>query len=144
MKTKRISIVLGAFFLFGCSQESCKIDFESNTNLYRNALTSIFDLNLEMVSDKNYFRIVRVIREDDSIVSPKVFDEIDFIEIHEDSTIIFQAPNCNQESSIHDVVNILVYAPKGAEHFKRKRNIGDYNKVLDKWYLAEHITTLAN
>lgn len=139
-----ILVMLGTLFFLGCSQENCKIDFESKSNLYNSALKSIYTLNLEMNSNETYFRPIREIRIVDSLVSSEVFNEIEYIEVHEDSTIIFQAPNCNSENGFRDVVYLLAYVPKGIEHLKGKRNLGDYNKIKEDWYLAEHLNSTQN
>ncbi len=130
--------------LSGCSSETCKIDFEKNADSYKEAVKEIHSLNLEMNSREPYFRIVKSFTETTSPFESKIFDQIEFIEIHEDGTIIFQAPNCDKESDFRDIVYFVAFAPLGESHIKRKRNIGKLEKLEGEWFLGTDISTLAN
>jgi len=141
---KPIYIIFLLTILTGCSSESCRIDFDNNSEIYSFALEEIFAMNLKMDSEEPFRRPILLIYEKDSLVNSEVFSEIEFIECHEDSTIIFQAPNCDGQSDFRDVVYFLAYSPKGPEHIKRKRNIGKIKKVKENWYLCKHIESIAN
>ena len=83
---KKFISIVSIILFFGCSGENCTIDFKSNPSLYKNTLNSLFSLNLEMESEEPYYQPIQKIRVEDGIVSPEVFKEIDFIEVHKDST----------------------------------------------------------
>lgn len=130
--------------ILSCSSESCKIDFEGNSNLYTKALNEIYNLNIKMNSDEPYYRPVLSFTESNNKIDINVFDEIEFIECHEDGTIIFQAPDCDKESYFRNVIYFLAYSPKGKSHLEKKRNIGALKKIKKDWFLGEHIETLSN
>lgn len=97
-----------------------------------------------MDSNETYFRIVKSYTKSTSPFGTEIFKEVEFIECHEDGTIIFQAPNCNKESGFRDVVCFVAYIPMGVDHIKRKRSIGELEKVRENWFLGTHINSLAN
>jgi len=107
-------------------------------------LDEILNLGLESSSNEPYNGAVLIITKEKNIVSENVFDEIDFIECHEDGTIIFQAPNCDLETDFRDVVYCLAYAPKGIEHIKRKKKADDIKQLENHWYLFKDISSIAN
>jgi hypothetical protein len=139
----KLIIYLFMIFFSSCSTENCKINYELNSEKYKNALSLIFDMNLSMNSNNTYYRPILTIHEDDNLIDSTIFDEIEFIECHEDGTIIFQAYNCNPQNDFRDVVYILAYSSKGLNHIEGKRNIGKIINVDDNWYLCEHIYSLA-
>ncbi|WP_147405125.1 hypothetical protein [Aquimarina sp. AD10] len=97
-----------------------------------------------MNSEEPYYRVVKSFNESTSPIETNLFNQIEFVECHEDGTIIFQAPNCNKESDFRDVVHFVVYLPLGKSHIERKRNIGKLKKIEEKWFSGTHISTLAN
>ena len=97
-----------------------------------------------MVSKEPYFRIVKSFTKETSPIETDIFDQIEFVECHEDGTIIFQAPNCNIESDFRDVVYFVAFSPLGKTHIERKRNIGKLKKLDENWFLGTHIYSLAN
>ena len=131
-------------FSFSCGSESCKIDFENNSDLFYKAVNEIHSLNLKMDSKEPYFRIVNSFSKETNLIGTEVFDQIEFIECHEDGTIIFQAPNCDQESDFRDVVYFVAFSPLGRKHIERKRTIGKIKEIDKNWFLGTHINTLAN
>ncbi|WP_034244831.1 hypothetical protein [Aquimarina atlantica] len=130
--------------ILSCSSESCKIDFERNSDLYGQALNEIYNLNLKMDSDEPHHKPVLLFTKLNNKIDTNVFDEIEFIECHEDGTVIFQAPDCDNESDFRNVIYFLAYSPKGKSHLEKKRNIGSLKKIKEDWFLGEHIETLAN
>ena len=130
--------------LSSCRSESCKIDFEKNSDLFNKAVNEIDSLNLIMDSKEPYFRIVKSFTKETSPIETDIFDQIDFVECHEDGTIIFQASNCNKESDFRDTVYFIAFSPLGKTHIERKRNIGNLKKMEKNWFLGTHISTLAN
>ena len=136
-------LILILLLFYQCTSESCKINYELHSEKYDKALSVILEMNLVMNSIETHYRPVLKIDKDDNLLDTSLFDEIEFVECHEDSTIIFQAPNCEQENALRDVVYILVYSPKGIKHIKGKRNIGKIEVVGDNWYLCKHIYSIA-
>ena len=137
-------LIFIAVFVTGCSQESCKIDFDSSKSEFEDAISTIMELDLKMDSNQIYFRPIKIIRKKDKIISASIFEQIEFIECHQDSTVIFQAPNCDEETGFRDVIYILAYSPKGIEHLERKRNLVDIKEVAPDWFLGQHINTIAD
>ncbi|NME71258.1 hypothetical protein [Flammeovirga aprica] len=144
MKNYQALFFFFVVFFGSCESESCKIDFLKNEQYYIEALEKIHSLHLEMNSNQFYYRPILSISQRDEILNAKLSTEIQFIECHADSTIIFQAPNCNNEYALRDVVYFLAYAPKGIEQIKHKRNLGGIEEVSKNWYLCKHIYSLAN
>ncbi len=147
IKMTRSSLFIFAFILLvsvSCNTENCTIEFGTNGDLFREAKNKIYQLDLDLNSVNNGWDLVIDINENDSVVDAKIFEVVEKIEVHRDSTILFQAPNCEKESAFRDVVFVLAYSPKGKEGLKKKRNIGNIEDLEDGWYLIEHINTLAN
>ncbi|QNK78333.1 hypothetical protein H7F37_04400 [Winogradskyella sp. PAMC22761] len=141
---KLIYIVLLINILSSCESESCKIDFNKNSELFNKAVKEIKALKLKMNSKEPYYRVVKSFTESTNPIKTNIFDQIEFVECHEDGTIIFQAPNCNKESDFRDVVYFVVYLPLGKNHIERKRNIGKLKELDENWFYGTHISTLAN
>lgn len=137
-------LVISFFITTSCSMESCSIDFEENSEDYQQVIIEIGNLNLKMISDEPYSRIVKTIKKEDGIVNSLIFKDVEFIECHEDSTIIFQAPNCTKRSALKDDIFILVYAPKGESHILRKRNVRGLKRIDENWFQGYHVLSLAN
>ena len=57
---------------------------------------------------------------------------------------IFQAFNCQKESSLRDVVYFLSYSPKGIKHLKGKRNTTNVIEIEKNWFYGKHINTIAD
>jgi hypothetical protein len=130
--------------LISCETERCQIDYKSNLNIYKEAVKSIHRLDLEMNSEKTYFQPVRSINQNSKILSKLIFKEIDYVECHKDSTIIFQAYNCQKETSLRDVVYLLSYSPKGIQHLEGKRNTQNIIEIETNWFYGKHINTIAD
>ncbi|MEP3209733.1 MAG: hypothetical protein ABJN95_11110 [Maribacter sp.] len=143
MKKLRVLVFLISL-LSSCSSESCKIDFQKNSELFNKAVNEIHSLNLKMDSKEPYFQIVKSFTKKTSPMETDIFDQIDFVECHEDGTIIFQAPNCDTESDFRDVVYFVAFSPMGKSHIGQKRNIGELKELSGNWFLGTHISTLAN
>lgn len=145
MKKLAIALItLSALIFLSCKGEQCTISFEKNKGDYTQIVKEIRSLGIEMKNSNSYFRPVLTVRETDNIFSINVFDQIEFIECHSDSTVIFQAPNCTKGNAVRDVVKFLAYSPHGSENIRKKRNVGSLNKKEDNWFMGTHILTLAN
>jgi hypothetical protein len=144
MANRILYLFLLNFIFVSCETESCKIDFENHSELFKKVVSEIHSSNLKMDSKEPYSRIVKSYTKSTSPFGQRVFEEVEFIECHEDGTIIFQAPNCNSESDFSDAVYFLAYIPMGEAHIKRKRNIGELEKVAENWFYGTHIYSLAN
>jgi len=127
-----------------CSKEHCTINYKENFGIYENAVSEIFNLGLKMNSKETYYRWLKTIKVEDNIVDEDVFEEVEFIQCHEDSTIIFQAYNCNPQTALSDAIYVLAYSPQGIEHFKGKRNAMSIIKINENWFYAKHIETIAD
>lgn len=130
--------------VLSCSTEDCKIDYHSNGDIFNNAVEDIYKMDLDFSSEEPYYNPILFINEDDVLLNNIPFKEIDFIECHQDGTIIFQGKDCNSESSFRNIVYSLVYSPKGELHIQKKRNLGDIKKIDENWYLCKLVNTLAN
>jgi len=97
-----------------------------------------------MNSDKPYFRIIKSYSKKSIPFETDVFNQIDFIECHEDGTIIFQAPNCEKQSVLKDEIYFVAYSPKGEKHIREKRNIGELTKIDKRWFKGTHIKSISN
>lgn len=144
MSYKITSIFLLIFTIVGCETESCKIDFENNQELFKKVVDEIYSFDPKLDGKEPYYRIVKSYTKTTSPFGMDVFREIEFIECHEDGTIISQAPNCNSESPLSDAVYFAAYVPLGRSHIERKRLIGELEKVAENWFLGIHIYSLAN
>ncbi|WP_420402052.1 hypothetical protein [Flagellimonas sp.] len=141
---KLIYIFLLTNVISSCDSESCRIDFKKNSDLFHRAVKEIHSLNLMMSSNEPYYRVVKSFTESTSPIETNIFDQIEFIECHEDGTIIFQAPNCDKESDFRDIIYFVAYLPLGETHIERKRNIGKLIKLEEHWFLGTHNSTLAD
>ncbi|QNR25155.1 hypothetical protein [Croceimicrobium hydrocarbonivorans] len=141
---KSIHIALLVFFISSCQSEYCKIDFQNNVDSFNEAVHTINALNLKSDSKNPHFRIVKTFSKETSSIDTAIFKQIDFIECHEDGTIIFQAPNCNKENGFRDLVYFVAYSPQGKIHIERKRNIGQLKNIEGNWFSGAHINSLAN
>ena len=130
--------------LVSCKTEKCQINYQSELDIYKKALKTIHELELEMNSDETYFRPVKSFNSGSGILSELVFDDVEYVECHEDSTIIFQAYNFQKESSLKDVVYFLSYCPKGIKHLKGKRNTQSISEIEKNWFYGKHINTVAD
>lgn len=139
-----IYIFLLVNLLLSCNSEPCKIDFERNSKSFYQIVKEIHALNLKKDSKKTTYRIVKSFNESSSPFKTNIFEQIEFIECHEDGTIIFQAPDCDKESDFRNVINFLAYSTKGKYHLEKKRNIGNLKEIKENWFLGQHIETLAN
>ncbi len=97
-----------------------------------------------MNSNEPYYRPILSLTESNNKISTNIFGEIEFIECHEDGTIIFQAPDCDSQSDFRNVIYFLAYSTKGKSHLEKKRNIGNLKNIKKNWFLGKHIKTLAN
>ena len=138
-----IGIVILISFI-SCETENCQINYESDLNIYNEAVKKIHELGLGMNSNETYFRPAKSFNSDSKILNKNVFDEVEYVECHKDSTIIFQAYNCQNENSLKDVVYFLSYCPKGIEHLNRKRNLQSVIEIERNWFYGKHINTVAD
>ena len=137
-------LILISFALPGCSSESCKINFEEKSDSFNEAVAEIHSLNYRMNSRQPYYKIVKSFTKTTTPIESKIFDQIEFVELHEDGTIIFQAPNCDHQSDFRDEVYFVAYAPLGRSHIEQKRNIGKLKEVEKHWFMGTDISSLAN
>lgn len=144
MYQKHTVLIFLICILSSCSSESCKIDYQKNSDLFNDAVKEIHSLNLKMNKKEPYFQIVKSFTKETSPIETDIFNQIDFVECHEDGTIIFQAPNCNKESDFRDVVHFVAYSPMGRTHIIRKRSVGELKEIDENWFSGTHINSLAN
>lgn len=112
--------------------------------MYQKAILDISNLNMRTTSNQPYSRIIKTIKRSDNLVDEAIFEHVEFIECHADSTVIFQAPNCTKGSGFKDDIFVLIYAPKGETHINRKRNIRGLKRISENWFQGFHVISLAN